>query len=124
MSHARRGYPLGILFVIVTACAVLVAGFTPLVQLALRGQIEAATVLLALAIGAGWGLFIGGVTGLIQFRSLLGGLTGAGAGLLIGGAAGLIALLPAQELTAAATAMTAGSAMIIGVALLMRHEPA
>jgi hypothetical protein len=69
-------------------------------------------------------LFLGAITGLVQFRSLLGGLVGAGSGLLIGGAAGLIALLPAQELTAAATAMTAGSAMIIGVALLMRHEPA
>jgi hypothetical protein len=124
MHDIRRGYPIGALFVVVTASAVLVAGASPLIRLAFRGEVEIPTVLAALALGAGWGLLIGGVTGILQFRSALGGLVGAGAGTLIGAAAGLIARLPASELTAATAAMTAGSALIIAVALLTRQEAA
>ncbi len=46
---------------------------------------------------------------------------GAGAGIVIGAAAGVMGLTPAHELTAAAAAMTAGSGLIIAVALIMRR---
>ena len=42
---SRRGYPLGALFVLVTACAVLAAGITPLARLVVDGDEEAKPLL-------------------------------------------------------------------------------
>jgi hypothetical protein len=117
----RRGYPLGALFVVVTACAVLIAGVSPLARMAVREEADLGRGLIAAAIGAGWGLFIGLLVGLIGHRTALASGLGALAGLFIGAAGGVICLLPARELTPAAAAMTAGSALIVGVALLMRR---
>jgi hypothetical protein len=46
---------------------------------------------------------------------------GAIAGAIIGAAAGVISLLHVDQFAAAAAAMTAGSALIVGVALVMRR---
>jgi len=122
MAHLRRGYPLGALFVVVTACAVLAAGATPLVRLFFAGEEELGRFVAAIIAGGILGLLFGVTTGIWQFRSGLGALMGAIAGPPIGSAAGLIALLPADQLTPAAAAMTVGSALIIGVALVMRQK--
>lgn len=124
VNHTRRGYPIGALFVVVTACAVLTAGASPLVRLVALEEVSLESFLVALGLGAGWGLLIGAITGIVQFRSALGGVVGAGAGLFIGAAGGLIALLPAHKLMAATAAMTAGSALIVAVALLTRQDAA
>ena len=120
----RRGYPLGALFVVVTACAVLVAGVSPLARMAANEDADLGRGLIAAAIGAGWGAFIGVLVGLIGHRTPLAAGLGAASGLVIGAAGGVICLLPARELTPAAAAMTAGSALIVGVALLMRRTEA
>ena len=121
MNPARRGYPLGALFVLVTASAVLIAGFAPMVKSLGRDGSEIIAFLATLGGGALSGLLVGLIVGLLQFRMALGAGMGALAGLLIGAAGGAIAFLPANELGAAAAAITAGSALIIGVALIMRR---
>ena len=117
----RHGYPLGALFVVVTACAVLIAGVSPLARLAFREEADLGRSLIATLVGAGWGLLIGLLVGLIGHRTALASGLGALSGTFIGAAAGVICLLPARELSSAAAAMTAGSALIVGVALFMRR---
>lgn len=122
MNTLRRGYPLGSLFVLVTACAVLIAGITPLVRLLANGETEGwEYVLGGVLTGVVCGLLIGGALGLLQFRKLLGLALGAAAGTVIGAVAGGLAMLPASQLLAAAIPMAAGSGLIVGVALLMRR---
>ncbi|MBW8883209.1 MAG: hypothetical protein JF612_00220, partial [Planctomycetia bacterium] len=76
MTFPARGYPLGALFVLVTACAVLVAGVTPLVQMVQHGNIESMPFLFSLAAGALGGIVIGVILGLMQFRMGLGVVMG------------------------------------------------
>jgi hypothetical protein len=121
MSNSRGGYPLGALFVLVTVCAVLVAGMTPQLQLVARGKADIGTMGAAMGAGAVCGLLVGIVMGLLQFRIALGVAMGAMAGTVIGAAGGAMALLTGQQLATAAVAITAGSGFIIGVALLMRR---
>lgn len=121
MSPTRSGYPLGALFVLVAASAVLAAGATPVVRLVMAGREELGTLLGAVGIGAGCGLLVGLVIGLLQFRRALGAAMGVLAGIVIGGSGGAISLLPSNQITAVAAAMTAGSALIVGVALIMRR---
>lgn len=116
-----RGYPLGALFVLVTTCAVLAAGITPLVRLDIDGDEEIGRSLIAAGIGAVCGMILGQIIGLLQFRKIVGMAMGGLAGMLIGAAAGIISLLPVNQVGAAAAAMTAGSALIVGVALIMRR---
>jgi hypothetical protein len=119
---ANRGYPLGALFVLVTACAVLIAGITPIVQdIGQPDGHQVLEVLTALGIGAGCGLLVGVVVGLLQFRMAVGAAMGALAGIVIGAASGIIVLLTSDQITTAAAAMTAGSALVVGVALIMRR---
>jgi len=117
----HRGYPLGALFVIVTLSGVLIAGVTPLVQLAASGKAE----VVPLVIAVGCGMFAGGITGIVvgvhHFRRLLGAALGLMAGTIIGGMSGLIALLPEDRLGAAAAAILVGSGLVVGVALIMRR---
>lgn len=119
-----RGYPLGALFVVVTACAVLIAGVSPLARMAFHEGADLGRYFFATLVGAGWGLFIGLLVGLIGHRTALASGLGALAGTFIGAASGIIALLPAREISSAAAAMTAGSALIVGVALVMRRSEA
>jgi hypothetical protein len=123
MTLPRHGYPIGALFVLVTLCAVLLAGIAPLVR---PGQIEDTDVttsafLVAMGFGALSGITVGMVLGLLQFRVGLGFVMGAGVGAVIGTVGGALALLSYQQIAAAAAAMTAGSGLIVGVAVLMRR---
>lgn len=121
MAAPRKGYPLGALFVLVTASAVLIAGIAPLVRLVAKGEAPE-YLLVGLAVGIVCGFVVGATLGLLQFRRALGFAMGATAGTLIGAAAGGIALLPASQLVSASIAMSVGSGLIVGVAVLMRRS--
>jgi len=121
MTFPARGYPLGALFVLVTVCAVLAAGVTPLVQMVQQGNVESMPFVLALAAGALGGMVIGVIMGLMQFRMGLGVILGTTLGLILGGTAGAMSLLSAHQLLTTALAMTAGSGLIVIVAVVMRR---
>lgn len=121
MTVARRGYPLGALFVLMTICAVLVAGVAPLVHSLQRGQVPASAFLAAMGIGCFGGMVLGVILGLFQFNVGRGVLMGASVGAVIGLAAGALALLTGDQILAAATAMTAGSGLVVAVAVMMRQ---
>jgi hypothetical protein len=127
MPLPRHGYPLGALFVLVALCAVMIGGITPLFRIAGDGDdaavrsIDAGMVMVALGSGFVGGLVVGMVVGLLQFRAGLGLLMGGTLGAIIGMAAGAMALLSGDQMLAAAAAMTAGSALVVGVAVVMRR---
>jgi uncharacterized membrane protein len=121
MPNAIRGYPLGALFVLVTVCAVLLAGLSPLVQSFQRGTVSVEAFFGSLGVGALCGMFLGMILGLFQFRIGRGVVTGAGVGCVIGLVAGAMSLLSSQQILTTATAMTAGSGLIVAVAVMMRR---
>ncbi len=122
MNAPRRGYPLGALFVLVAAAAVLVAGIAPLFRLAVDGDdVEWGELLASVAVGIVCGLLVGGMLGLLQFHKGLGVLLGMTAGTVIGAVGGGLAMLPANQLLTAAVPMVIGSGLVVGVALLMRR---
>jgi hypothetical protein len=116
-----RGYPIGALFVLVSVCAVLAAGITPLARSAARGEELHGDLAAAVAIGTVCGLLCGGILGAIYYRFPLGPAMGLGAGMVIGAVGGAMALMPGDQLITAAAAMTAGSGLVVGVALVMRR---
>jgi len=118
---ARRGYSLSGLFVLVTACAAIVAGFTPLVRLAGAGRVDGMHLSVALIAGFLGGLFLGLLVGLLHFRSTLAAPIGAATGAIIGLSAGLFALLPQGLLITSAITMLVGSGLVVGVALINRR---
>ena len=63
MNGRRRGYPLGALFVVVAACAVLIAGVSPLIRSLFRGEANVGHFLESVVTGAGCGLLVGAVMG-------------------------------------------------------------
>jgi hypothetical protein len=117
----RRGYSLASLFVLVTACAALVAGFTPLARHGGAEGIGVNSLLVAMALGFVGGLILGLVLGLLQFRLGMAVPLGGAAGAFIGLAAGLISLLPTALLGTSALAMLVGSGLVVAVALVTRR---
>ena len=121
MSFSRHGYPLGALFVLVTLCAVLLGAIAPLLRTS--GMQGVQTHELATAMGACvfCGIVVGVILGLLQFRIGLGVIMGGTLGVILGIIAGLMALLSSKQIVPAALAMSAGSALVIGVAFVMRR---
>jgi hypothetical protein len=117
----RHGFSLSGMFVLMTACAALVGGFAPLVQLAGKGQVDIARLLIALGTGFFGGMFLGLLVGLLQFRITVAAPIGAAAGALIGLSAGLFALLPQEHLGTSAITTFVGSGLVVGVALIHRR---
>jgi hypothetical protein len=122
MDDSRRGYPLGALFVLVTFCAVLLAGISPLMKNLNEGTISSGQLFGYLSAGALGGMFLGMALGLFQFRIGRGVITGGGVGCVIGLVAGAMALLTNGQIFTAAAAMTAGSGLIVAVAVMMRRS--
>jgi hypothetical protein len=120
-SPSDHGFSLSSLFVLVTACASLVAGFTPLVRHYGEAGITTSILLSAMTAGFFAGMMLGLVLGLLQFRLGIAVPLGALAGGIIGLAAGLIALLPQAHLGTSAIAMLVGSMLVVGVALATRR---
>src|SRR5258707_1167194 len=104
MSNSRGGYPLGALFVLVTLCAVLLAGISPLVKNLNDGIVPTGEFFAAVGGGALGGMLLGMILGLFQFRIGRGVVIGAGVGCMIGMAGGALALLSSQQIFTAATA--------------------
>jgi hypothetical protein len=121
MSNSLRGYPLGALFVLVTFCAVLLAGISPLLQNLDGGIVSPGAVSAAVGGGAFGGMLLGMILGLFQFRMGRGVVIGAGVGCVIGLVAGAMAMLTSRQIVTTATAMTAGSGLIVAVAVMMRR---
>ena len=117
----QTGFSLSGLFVLVTACAAIVAGITPLVRLAAGGRVDGMQLSIALVTGFLGGLFLGLVVGLLHFRNTLAAPIGAGTGAVVGLAAGAIALLPQGQLITSALTMIAGSGLVVAVALINRR---
>ena len=122
MYSSRRGYPLGALFVLVAAAAVLVAGIAPLFRLAVKGELASTGELVAsVVVGICCGVIVGAMLGMLQFHKGQGVLLGIISGAAIGGVGGGLAMLPTKHLLAAAIPMVIGSGLVVGVALLMRR---
>jgi hypothetical protein len=116
-----RGYPIGALFVLVSVCAVLAAGVSPLARSEPGGVELDQETLWTIGLGAFSGLICGAILGAMYYRFPMGMLMGIAAGTAIGSVAGAMALIPGNQLVTAAAAMTAGSALVVGVAVLMRR---
>jgi F0F1-type ATP synthase assembly protein I len=116
-----RGFSLSTLFVLVTACAALIAGVTPLARHASAEGISASNLLGAMGAGFFGGMLLGLVLGLLQFRLSLAVPLGALAGGVVGLAAGMLVLLPQGLLFTSAVAMIVGSALVVAVAMVTRR---
>jgi len=84
-------------------------------------EIETWGFFAAMGTGAMCGIIAGVILGLLQFRIGLGVLMGGSVGAIIGIIAGLMALLSSKQIVPAALAMSAGSALVVGVAFVMRR---
>ena len=122
MTFPARGYPLGALFVLVTVCAVLLAGVSPLINMFQKDRIPPETFAAVMGGSLLGGMILGMILGLFQFNVGQGVAMGMGAGLVVGMTAGALSLLGSQHIWAAAIAMTAGSGFIVAIAVLMRRS--
>jgi hypothetical protein len=121
MNAPQQGFSLSALFVLMTACAALIGGVTPLVRQAGDGDVNWWTLGGALAAGLCGTVLLALVIGIFQYARIRSMLLGMAAGAFIGLTAGLIALLPMQSLGTSALAMLIGSGLIVAVALLNRR---
>lgn len=117
----RRGYPLAALFVLVTACAAVIAAVAPVLQHLFKEGMNGPQLGWALA-GSGLGLVLGVVIGCVQHGWRLGLPIGSVIGLLLGLVAGLLAVAPTDQLPRMAIALVVGSGLMIGVAVFMRQR--
>ncbi len=118
----RRGYPLGMLFVLVAISAVLAAGLSPTFRAVAAEKLEWWQPLVAAAIGAAALGFVGFCAGGIYFPHWRGLLMGGAAGVGVGLIAGPLALVEPRELLPAALAMCVGSVISVGIAAAMRRK--
>lgn len=121
MNATARGYPLGALFVLVTAAATLIAGLAPVLRSFGDDGPSAETIITAIVTGLLLGGLMGGILGLFQYRWFLGGSVGIVAGAVVGVTAGLLSLAPSNLLPGIAIAYVVGSGLMIGIALVMRQ---
>jgi hypothetical protein len=120
-APSSRGYPLGALFVLVTAAATIIAGLAPVVRSFRTDDVESMTILLAVAAGFAGGGLLGMILGLYQFRWVVGASIGLISGTCVGIVAGLLVLAPPRLLPQVAIAFVVGSGLMIGVALVTRR---
>jgi hypothetical protein len=120
-SDNRRGYPLAALFVLVTACAALIAAVAPVLQYLFKEGMNGPQLGWVLA-GGGLGLTLGLVIGCVQHGWRLGLPIGGISGLVLGLTGGALALAPSHQLPQAAVTLVVGSGLMIGVAIFMRQR--
>ena len=119
---ARRGYPLGTLFVLVAISAVLSAALSPAIRAVAAEKLEWWRPLAAAGMGAAALGLVGVCAGGIYFPHWRGLLTGGIAGVFIGLVAGPLALIEPRDLFPAALAMCVGSVISVGIAAAMRRK--
>ncbi|HUE73294.1 MAG TPA: hypothetical protein VMP01_20620 [Pirellulaceae bacterium] len=117
-----RGYPIGALFVLVTVGAVLTVAVTPQIRELGREGANVTAAIGAVIAGGVVGLVLGAILGMLSHRWSTGLVLGAGSGLLVGMVAGLIGTTPTQHVWRMAVAMIAGSVIIVVVAYVMRRR--
>lgn len=121
-TEGRRTYPLGLLFLILTAAAILAGVAAPLLRaldwndvVAALPQVLAATMICVLA-----GCLLGMLMGLYCFHRATGVLIGIAVGAVIGPLAGLLVTVGAKSLLSLAPALVIGSVILILVAWAIR----
>lgn len=121
-ASARRGYPLGTLFVLVTVSAVLTAGLTPSVRAVAADKMKFWDPIVAAGIALAVLAFIGACAGGLYYPHWRGLAVGGLAGALVGIVAGPLALVPHQDLLSVSLAMFAGSVVAVAIAAVMRRR--
>jgi hypothetical protein len=120
-ATATRGYPIGALFVLVTAAATLIAGLAPVLRTLGPEGPHVNSIINAMVLCIVPLSLLGGIIGLFQYRWFLGGVVGIIAGAVVGVSAGLLSLAPSNLLPGIAIAFVVGSGLMIGIALVMRQ---
>ena len=120
--QSRRGYPMGMLFVLVAISAVLTAGLSPAVRAVAAEKLQWWQPLVAAGSGAVVLGFVGLCAGGLYFPHWRGLLMGFLSGGVIGLVAGPLALVEPRELFPAALAMCVGSVIAVGLAAAMRRK--
>ena len=116
------GYPIGALFVLVTLGAVLTVAIAPQIRELGRDGADVIRAVGSAVIGGVCGLALGMILGALSHRWARGLLVGAGWGLVLGAIAGLISTASLSHLPRMAAAMVVGSAIIVIVAYVMRRR--
>lgn len=119
-TENSKGYPLGALFVLTAASAILVAMVTPIGKALTEKNLTGFELLIACLLGGAAGMFFGVVIGLHQLRKVRGLFCGLGAGAVLGALAGAICMIPAEGSSATFYASLGGSAILIGVGAVLR----
>lgn len=121
-SSGRQTYPLSLLIVILTGCAVLAAVIAPQVRkFELDDWLNNVDRLVGAIVACGLGgALLGAFIGLHQFRRWQGVLTGAILGLFIGPVAGLLMTIDRQSVGSVVQAVLIGCAILVATAWLIR----
>ena len=117
---SRHGVSLGLMFVITTFAAVLVAGIAPVGQQLVLGRVGLLPLAIALVCGLLGGALLGLILGMHRYARVLGALLCSLVGAGLGSLVSPMVLLPANLLPLVAMAMFVGSLLMIGVAFIMR----
>ena len=116
----RRGYPLGMLFVLTAACAILVAFVGPATRAVSRDELPIVDAIVAIGIGSVLGMALGLLVGMFHEpvgRSMLLGLL---TGFFVGATIGSVIITP-YEYSAELAAIALGGTLLLPVmALIIR----
>ena len=118
--EAQRGYPLGALFVLTAASAILVAMVSPVGKALSKDGLGGFELAMACVTGSVVGLLTGAVIGLHQLRKVRGLFCGLLAGAVIGAIAGGICMVPVEGMPAVLYASLGGSAILVAVGAALR----
>lgn len=120
MSNLRRGYPLGALFLLVAACAVLTAIVAPIGRSVASGDITLLELIVALIAGVIFVAFKGAIVGAFHFRVGRGIGIGTLTGAVLGLVAGPLVLLPVSAAIQIFSASVGGSILLVIVGVVLR----
>jgi len=119
---ARRGYPLGTLFVLITISAVLATGLSPTFRAVAADKLKWWDPLFAAGVGSAVLAIVGFCAGGLYYPHWRGLLCGGFAGVLVGLFAGPLTLVEPRDLLPVTLAMSVGSVIAIAIAALMRKK--
>ena len=118
-KHPSRSFTLSSLFVLVAACAVLLAMSASAAGHA-KGRAGAQELAVAALIGAAAVALLGVAVGLHHYRRLRGAALGGTIGFVVGLAAGPLVLVPAANFLSLLRISLAGAALVVAAGLAVR----